>query len=108
MPRYAVLGDHTPLACPGASKSAQAFAEEAMGKRMPEIAERLGVKLEGPPLHLDPSHRTLMLAEAPSAEVMRDFIFEAGLNQFNNLDFYMVTPIPEMIAKSAEWPKPFA
>ena len=108
MPRYAILGDHTPLSCPGASKSAAAFAEEAMGKKLPALAEKLGVKFEGPPLHLDPSHRTLVLAEAPSAEVLRDLIFEAGLNQFNNLDFYMVTPVPELIQKSAEWEKPFA
>ncbi len=107
MPRYAVLGDHPPTACPGSSKSAQLFAEDMMGK-LAATAEKFGVNFEGPPLHLDPSHRTLALAEAPNAEALRDFIYEVGLNQFNNLDFYLVTPIPEMVAKSAEWPKPFA
>lgn len=108
MPRYAILGDHPPTACPGASKGAQAFAEESLGQKLPAVAEKYGVQLEGPPLHLDPSHRTLMLAEAPTAEAMRDFLFEVGMNQFNNLDFYLVTPVPELVAKSAEWPKPFA
>ena len=107
MPRYAVLGDHPPTACPGSSKAAQGFAEDMMGK-MGGAAEKFGVNFEGPPLHLDPSHRTLLLAEAPNAEALRDFIYEVGLNQFNNLDFYLVTPIPELVEKSAGWPKPFA
>ena len=106
MPRYAVLGDHPPTSCPGSSKGAEGLAEQMMEK-MEEAAARLGVTFEGPPLHLDPSHRTLMLAEAPNAEALRDFIYDVGLNQFNNLDFYLVTPIPELVAKSAEWPKIF-
>jgi hypothetical protein len=108
MPRYAILGDHTPLSCPGSSKSAEAFAAEALGEKLPQLAEKLGVKLEGPPLHLDPSHRTLILAEAPNAEAMRDFVMESGLSQFNNLDFYLVTPVPELIQRTASWTKPFS
>jgi hypothetical protein len=108
MPRYAILGDHPPTACPGASKGAQAFAEESLGEKMMGVAQKLGVQFEGPPLHLDPSHKTLILAEAPNAEAVRDLIFEVGLQLFNNLDFYLVTPIPELMEKSAAWPKPFA
>jgi hypothetical protein len=29
MPQYAIIGDHTPLTCPGASKSAAKHAEDA-------------------------------------------------------------------------------
>jgi hypothetical protein len=105
MPRYVIIADHTPLSCPGASKSAAKFAEEAF-KRLPEVAQRLGVTLDVP-LHLDPSHKMLVLAEAPTAEALRDLIFEVGYSRFNNLDFYLVTPVPELIEKSAEWEKPF-
>ena len=104
MPRYAVLGDHAPTSCPGSSKGAESLVGSLMDK-LGDAAAKFGVNLEGPPLHLDPSHKTLMIAEAPTAEAMRDFVYEIGLNQFNNLAFYMVTPIPEMVAMSASWPK---
>jgi hypothetical protein len=107
MPQYAIIGDHTPLTCPGASKSAAKHAEDALGKRMPELAQKLGVQVQQM-LHLDPSHKTFVLVEAPNAEAVRDVLFEGGFIAFNNIEFYLVTPVTELIQRSADWEKPFS
>lgn len=106
MPQYAILADHSPSTCPGASKSAAKHAEEALGKKMPELTQKLGVQVIQH-LHLDPSHKTFMLVEAPTAEAVRDLIFDSGFMQFNNVDFHLVTPLSEMIQRTADWDRPF-
>ena len=106
MPQYAIIADHTPLTCPGSSKSAARHAQEALGKRMPELAEKLGVEVQLN-VHLDPSHKSLLLVEAPNAEAVRDLIFDSGFLQFNNMDFYLVQPIADLIQRSQDWERPF-
>lgn len=107
MPKYAILADHTPLTCPGSSKSAAAHAQVALGQRMPELAQKLGVEVLQN-LHLDPSHKTFMLVEAPSAEAVRDLLFDGGFLQFNNIEFHLVTTIDEIVQRSMSWDRPFA
>ena len=58
-------------------------------------------------IHLDPAHKALMLFEAPSAEVVRDLVYEGGFVQFTDMEFYMVTPVPELIAKAQNFPTVF-
>ena len=107
MPQYALISDHTPLSCPAASKAAGKHAEEALGQRMPALAEKLDIEILQF-LHLDPGHKIFMLVEAPTAEAVRDLVYEGGLMQFNNIDFHLVTPIPEMVQRTKDWERPFA
>jgi hypothetical protein len=33
---------------------------------------------------------------------------DGGFLQFNNIDFYMVTPIEQIVQRSQDWDKPFS
>ena len=50
------------------------------------------------PLHLDPSHRTLAIIEAPAIEAVNKWVVETGLFQWNTVEVTAVTPIEEMMA----------
>ncbi len=47
-----------------------------MFPQMDAIARKLGVKFVVPYIHLDPSHKGLMLVEANSAGAVRDFLVQ--------------------------------
>ncbi len=55
-------------------------------------------------IHLDPNHKAFMLFEAPSAEAVRDIVGESGLIAFLDLDFHLVTPIPELLKRAESIP----
>ena len=55
-------------------------------------------------LHLDPNHMTFMVFDAPSAEVVRDFLMESGMGSFLNLNLHLVTPISELLKKAGGMP----
>ncbi len=40
-------------------------------------------------LHLDPGHKLLWVLEAPNSEAVRDMIYDGGLHQYNDFEFYM-------------------
>lgn len=46
-------------------------------------------------LHLDPGHKVLWVLDAPTSEAARDMVYDAGLQQWNDFQFYM--------ACSLEW-----
>jgi hypothetical protein len=58
-------------------------------------------------VHLDPAHKALMVFDAPTAESVRDLMYEAGFVQFTDMEFYMVTPLPELVAKADQFPTVF-
>ncbi len=102
MPTYVVIGDHTPQTCPGASKRVRDFAQEALGHKMGELAQQLEVEVRTM-LHLDPGHKSIIVVDAPSIEAVTELSFESGFTQFNDVQVYPTTPIPELIARSTNW-----
>ena len=48
-----------------------------------------------------------MLFEAPSAESVRDLLFEGGFMQFTEMELFLVTPLPELVARVGEFPTVF-
>jgi hypothetical protein len=103
VPQYVIIADHTPLTCPAASKRVREFAQEALGKTLPELSEKLGVKVSTM-LHLDPGHKSILVLEAPNVEAVVDLSFESGFSQFNDVTVYPATPIPELVQRAQEWP----
>lgn len=95
MPLYAVIGRHEANGCPMNSKSARDAAMRAY-PRMDELLKQKHAKLLSN-LHLDPNHMTFMEFEAPSAEVVRDMLMEAGFGGFLDMNLHLVTPIPELL-----------
>ena len=47
--------------------------------------------------HLDPSHQAILRLEAPTAEAARDFVMAAGFFHFTDMEFYLITPIAELL-----------
>lgn len=102
MPRYAILQSHPPDNCPLTNKAVRDFAMERMPK-MNEYADRHGVTVLAND-HLDPAHRALLMLEAPTAEAARDFVFEVGFIHFTEMEFFLVTPVAEMVSRAGEMP----
>ena len=55
-------------------------------------------------LHVDPSHRTFAVVEAPSIEVLCKLVEDSGLSQWNTVEVAPVTPIAEMMARIDDSP----
>jgi hypothetical protein len=77
----------------------------------PEQLERVGkslsVQFVVEPLHLDPSHRTIAVVEAPSVEAVAEFVYQTGLFQWNSVEVSPITPISKMMERVMEFPTVF-
>ena len=78
------------------NRSAREFAKKTISQ-MDELARKHGIKFVVPYMHLDPAHKGLMLVEADRAEAVRDFLMQAGFFHFLDMEFYMVSPIAELM-----------
>jgi len=102
MPQYAILQSHPPDNCPMTNKAVREFALKNLPE-LPAKAEKAGVKVLLN-IHLDPAHKAMLLLDAPSAEVARDLLFDSGFMHFTEMEFYLVTPIEELIQKTVDLP----
>jgi len=91
MPTYVVISNHPPNSCPSANEELR-----KRSRNMQESLDPLLKKYEVKPttiLHLDPGHKLLWVFEAPSAEAVRDLLYEGGFMQWNDFEFYMTTTL---------------
>jgi len=95
MPQYAVIQSHPPDNCPVTNRAVREFVMKQFPKNA-AIAKKLGVKVQLE-IHLDPDHKAFLLFEAPTAEAVRDYLMQGGYVHFSNLDFYLVTPIDDLL-----------
>lgn len=102
MPQYAVLQGHPPDNCPMTNAKVREFAMARLPK-LPEMAAEKGVKILLD-IHLDPGHKAFMLFESPNAELVRDLIFQSGLAHFTDSEFFLVTPIEELVRAAIDMP----
>jgi len=105
VPQYAILQSHPPDTCPMANAKVRQHALEHL-PHLEEKAKARGIEILVN-VHLDPAHRALMLFEAPSAESVRDLLFEGGFMQFTEMELFLVTPLPELVARVGEFPTVF-
>ncbi len=96
MAKYVVISNHPPDVCPS-SNAALRKKGDNLGTDLPPLMQKHGIKAEVM-LHLDPGHKVLWVVEAPSAESVRDFIYESGLAQWNDFEFYLGSSL-EWVAK---------
>jgi len=69
MPRYVLLADHSPDLCPSSNAKTRARMMEGLNPENAEkVAQALGLETIFGPLHLDPSHRTIAVFDAPAIE----------------------------------------
>jgi hypothetical protein len=94
MPKYVVISNHPPESCPSANKVLRQIGND-LGKELPAQLQRHKIKAEVL-LHLDPGHKVLWILEAPSAEAVRDFVYDSGLSRWNDFEFHMASSLEEI------------
>ena len=105
MPKYVVLADHTPDICPSSNARTRARALEGLGpEALPKVMAEYQVSFALEPMHLDPSHRTIAIVEAPNVEAVVGFVNDSGLSQWNTVEVCPTTPIGELMATVEESP----
>ena len=83
---YVALARHSPESCPGSNAEVRKRAEQMMGK-LEEVARKHQVKLKSAHV-LGPKHLVVFIFEAPGIEVVRDFLQDSGIVQWNDTELY--------------------
>jgi hypothetical protein len=94
MPTYVVRLTHTSDQCPTANSKVRERVLSGASAMMP-LAERLGIKTVTGPLVLGSEHETVIVVEAPSVEVVHDFVQQSGLIQWNTVRVSSAQPLEE-------------
>jgi hypothetical protein len=105
MPKYVLISNHPPNTCPSASAAARKKGDR-LGKDLPPLLKKHHLKPELM-VHLDPGHKVLYVLEGPSAESVRDFVYESGLSQWNDFEFYMASTLDWITAMTDKLPTIF-
>jgi hypothetical protein len=75
-----------------------------VGPEIPNIAERLGVKLVIGPLVIASEHESVAIVETDRVETVNDFLIESGLVQWNTVRVSMAQPLPDALAELDKLP----
>lgn len=97
MPKYVVISNHPPESCPSANAKLRERGEK-LGTEVPRLLQKHGMKAEAV-FHLDPGHKVLWVFEAPSAETVRDMLYEGGFQQWNDFEFHMASTLDWITAQ---------
>ncbi len=76
---------------------------EKLGETVPALMQKHQIK-PVEMLHLDPGHKILWVLDAPSAESVRNMIYEGGLSRWNDFEFYMTSTLEGITAEVRELP----
>jgi uncharacterized protein with GYD domain len=102
MPKYLIAGQHPPNLCPSANETVRKMSEEGAGQ-IPELAEKLGVKLEATYVPMN-NHMVFAAVEADDMATVREFAFQSRLGQWNTIEIYQVSTLEEALSKVNELP----
>jgi hypothetical protein len=94
MPKYVVISSHPPNSCPSSNKTLRELNKTLQADLQP-MMQKHKIKPEVL-LHLDPGHKVLWVLEAPTSEAVRDFIYQSGLERFNDFEFFMASSLDEI------------
>jgi hypothetical protein len=97
MPQYAILADHSPDICPTSNSRSRARAVQGLGQDLPRLAAAAGITFVVDLLHLDPSHRTMSVVDAPNIEAVTQLVHATGLSQWNTVEVCPVLPVAAMM-----------
>ena len=95
MHTYVVEMWHEVLASPLGNSKVREFGHNVLRTRAPKLMKELGIRQIGD-YHLDPEHRAIMIYEAPSVEVLRDFLYRSGFCAYVNARIYPSRPLAEI------------
>jgi hypothetical protein len=74
--------------------------------QIPEVAQRVGVKIVAGPMILGSEHEAVAIVEADSAEAVHEFTLQSGLVQWNSVRVSVARPLPEALTEMERMPPP--
>ena len=99
--QFVVQISHPPDQCPTANAKARQFYEK-MGRELPNLATRLGVKVVTGPFVLGSSHQGVMVVQAEKVETVNDLAMQSGLVQWNSVTVSQAIPMEEALKETAK------
>lgn len=100
MATFAVIAEHPPELCPTSNARTRQMLKEGAAQ-LPQLAEQLGVGIVTLRI-FGPDHIVLAVVEANDIEVVRDFILQSRLIQWNTTKIHATYSIDEAVAMSDE------
>jgi hypothetical protein len=100
MATFAVIAEHPPELCPTSNARTRQMLKEGAAQ-IPQLAEQLGIDIVTLRV-FGPEHIVLAVVEANDIEVVRDFILQSRLIQWNTTKIHATYSMEEALAKSDE------
>jgi hypothetical protein len=100
MATFAVIAEHPPELCPTSNARTRQMLKEGAAQ-MPQLAEQLGVDIVTLRI-FGPDHIVLAVVEANDIEVVRDFVLQSRLIQWNTTKIHATYSMEEALARSDE------
>jgi uncharacterized protein with GYD domain len=106
VPQYLIVGQHPPNLCPASNETIRKLSQEG-GAQIPELAEKLGVKVTATYVPMN-NHMVFAAVEGDDMATVREFAFQSRLGQWNTIDIYQVATLEEALTKVNELPTIYA
>ena len=84
MPQYVVRSVHTSDQCPASNSKIRNLVVSGAAT-IPQLAEKLGVKILIGPLVLASEHEGITVVEAANVEAVGQFVLQSGMAQWNSV-----------------------
>jgi hypothetical protein len=98
MATFAVIAEHPPELCPTSNARTRQMLKEGAAQ-IPRLAERLGVEIVTLRI-FGPDHIVLAVVEANDIEVVRDFVLQSRLIQWNTTNINATYSMEEALARA--------
>jgi hypothetical protein len=95
---FAIIAEHPPELCPSSNAQTRQMLHQGAAQ-IPQLADQLGVDIVTFRI-FGPDHVLLAVVEANDIEVVRDFIVQSRLIQWNTTKIHATYSIEEAIAKT--------
>jgi hypothetical protein len=99
MATFAVIAEHPPELCPTSNAKTRQMLKEG-ATQIPQLAEELGLDIVTLRV-FGPDHVLLMVVEGDDIEVVRTFVLQSRLIQWNTTNVYATYSVDEAVAASA-------
>ena len=100
MATFAIIAEHPPELCPTSNAQTRQMLNEGAAL-IPQLADQLGVDIVTLRV-FGPDHIVLAVVDANDIEVVREFILQSRLIQWNTTKIHATYSMEEALAKSGE------
>lgn len=105
MPQYVIRLTHPPDQCPTANAKIRKMLLEG-ATALPQLAQKLRVKITAGPLILGMEHEGVAVVEADSVETVQEFILQSGLMQWNAVRVSSARSMQQAVEEMSRVPPP--